>query len=224
MISLRLPDFANLSPSATGRWKLWALFSIVSLIAAIGTWLTGQYQIGRLDSLKGKYDQAVTNYAKCYGNAQSNSLERDLLESCKQAQIGTWLQTTDALRFDGPLTGNRVDVRLDVTKAFLDLNGREISECIQDEVEDRQFDIGSMTNTWAIILLLGSFCLAAWSWACAMGTMKRNKRNIYAETLASEDLGEEPPVTVEAQDVTSEEKKDAEGQSSASDSETRNNS
>lgn len=224
MISLRLPDFANLSPSATGRWKLWALFAVVSLVAAIGTWLTGQYQIGRLDSLKNKYDQPVTNYAKCYGNALNNSLERDLLESCKQAQIGTWLQTTDALRFDGPLTGNRVDVRLDATKAYLDLNGREIGECIQDEVEDRQFDIGSMTNTWAIILLLGSFCLAAWAWACAMGTLKRNKRNIYAETLASEDLGKEQPVTVEAEDISDENKSDAEEQSPTSDTEPRNNS
>ncbi len=196
---MRFPNSVILGTGITGRWKLWALFSFVSIIATIGTWLAGQYQIGKLDSLKTKYDSAITNYAKFYGDAPRNSLERDLLESCKQAQIGTWLQTTDALRFDGPLTGNRVDVRLDVTKAYIDLNGREISDCIQDEIEDRQFDIGSMTNTWAIILLLCSFCLSVWAWVCYIGTTRFTKsRNIYAETLAEAAEPVTEPATEEA--------------------------
>lgn len=193
MISMRLPPFLYAGTGFASRWKLWALFSFVSLVASVGTWFTGQYQIGQLDSLKGRYDQPVNNFAKYFGNAPGHSLERDLLEGCKQAQIGSWLQTTDALRFDGPLTGNRIDVRLDSEKAFLNLNGRELSDCIQDEVEDRQFDIGSMTNTWAIILLLASLCLAGWAWICHFGALgARKARNIYAETLAET---ESPPVT-----------------------------
>jgi hypothetical protein len=185
MISLQMPPSFHLGTGSTGRWKLWALFAFFAFVASFGTWITGQYQIGRLDSLKNKYDEPVNNYAKYYGDSPSNSLERDLLEGCKQAQIGSWLQTTDALRFDNPITGNRVGVRLDAAKAYVDLNGNELSDCIHDEVEDRQFDIGSMTNTWAIILLLLSFCLGAWSWVCRQGFIKQNKsRNIYAETLA----------------------------------------
>lgn len=168
-----------------GRWKLWALCACAALVASIGTWLTGQYQIGRLDSLKNRYDQPVSNYAKYYADCADQSLERDLLEGCKQAQIGTWLQTTEALSFDGPLTGNRVSVRLDPENAYIDLNGRELSECIQDEVEDRQFDIGSMTNTWAIVLMLAAFCLGVWAWVSRKGVVNAQKsRNIYAETLA----------------------------------------
>lgn len=185
MNSMQFPSFLDIGAGPTGRWKLWALFAVFTLVASIGTWITGQYQIGRLDSLKGKYEQPINNYAKYYGDSPNNSLERDLLEGCKQAQIGSWLQTTDALHFDNPITGNRVGVQLDATKAYIDLNGREMAECVHDEVEDRQFDIGSMTNTWAIILFLGSFCLAAWSWVCRQSTIKYNKgRNIYAETLA----------------------------------------
>ena len=186
MGSIQFPPFLELGASPTGRWKLWALFCFFALVASIGTWITGQYQIGRLDSLKNKYEQPINNYAKYYGDSPGNSLERDLLEGCKQAQIGSWLQTTDALRFDNPITGNRVGVQLDVTKAYIDLNGREMSDCIHDEVEDRQFDIGSMTNTWAIILLLFSFCLGGWAWICRQGQIKHSKgRNIYAETLAA---------------------------------------
>lgn len=205
---MQMPSFLDFGSGFHSRWKLWALFSFFSLMASMGTWITGQYQIGRLDSLKGKYDQAVTNYAKYYGDSPNNSLERDLLEGCKQAQIGTWLQTTDALHFDSPITGNRVGVRLDVTKAYVDLNGRELSDCIQDEVEDRQFDIGSMTNTWAIILFLSSFCLGVWAWFCRQGTIRASKaRNIYAETLAetadtinSQDSSESIP-TVESEEI-----------------------
>lgn len=164
-----------------GRWRLWAFLSAMTLVAAIGTWMSGQYQIGRLDSLKNKYSEPVQNYARMLGNAAPRSIEKDLLEGCKQAQIGTWLQTTDALRFDGPLTGNRVDVRLDPSKAYLDLNGREMAGCMQDEVEERQFDIGSMTNTWAVFLMLGSLCFGVWAAACFYGS--RRSRNIYAETL-----------------------------------------
>jgi hypothetical protein len=180
-------QFASLTMSSgfLGRWKLWALIAVTLMVAALGTWITGQYQIGRLDSLKNRYDQPITNYAKNYSETPENSLERDLLEGCKQAQIGTWLQTTDALRFDSPLTGNRVTVRLDVSKAFVDLNGREISECVQDEVEDRQFDIGSLTSTWAVILMLISVCMGGWAWICYQSFVQANKsRNIYAETLA----------------------------------------
>jgi len=185
MALIQFPSFLEIKTSPTGRWKLWALFCVSALVASIGTYITGQYQIGRLDSLKNRYEQPINNYAKYYGDSPGNSLERDLLEGCKQAQIGSWLQTTDALRFDNPITGNRVGVQLDVTKAYIDLNGREMSECVHDEVEDRQFDIGSMTNTWAIILLLFSFCLGGWAWICRQGQIKYNKgRNIYAETLA----------------------------------------
>jgi hypothetical protein len=197
MISMRLPSFLTLETGITGRWKLWVLFSFAALVAATGTWLAGQYQIGKLDSLKNRYDQPIANYARFFAGSPSHSLERDLLEGCKQAQIGSWLQTTDALRFDGPLTGNRVDVRLDINKAFVDLNGRELASCVQDEVEDRQFDIGSMTNTWAIILLLSSFCLGVWAWVCYVGvSVKYGKgRNIYAETLAETLETQEPIVT-----------------------------
>lgn len=200
MIQVQIPSFLNVKTDTTGRWRLWALFAFFSLVASVGTWITGQYQIGRLDSLKSKYDEPVGNYAKYYGDAPNNSLERDLLDGCKQAQIGTWLQTTDALKFDNPITGNRVGVKLDVTKAYIDLNGGEISGCVVDEVEDRQFDIGSMTNTWAVILMLFSFCLGAWSWVCRQGYIKNSKgRNIYAETLAgnTEDSFVEEPAQVE---------------------------
>jgi hypothetical protein len=182
----------------TGRWKLWAMFAVFALVSSIGTWITGQYQIGRLDSLKDRYDEPITNYAKYYGDSLDNSLERDLLEGCKQAQIGTWLQTTDALRFDGPLTGNRVGVRLDIARAYIDLSGAEISGCIRDEVEDRQFDIGSLTNTWSIILLLIAICLGVWSWICRHNYVEQKKgRNIYAETLAENALIEPEPTLEE---------------------------
>lgn len=195
MVIERFPlliSLMNKGGGLTGRWKLWAMFALFALVSAIGTWVTGQYQIGRLDSLKDRYSDPIINYAKYFGDSPDNSLERDLLEGCKQAQIGSWLQTTDALRFDGPLTGNRVGVRLDVSKAFVDLSGAEISGCIRDEVEDRQFDIGSLTNTWAIILFLVSICLGAWSWICRHNyTQQKKGRNIYAETLA-ETISNEP--------------------------------
>ncbi|MFA7276910.1 MAG: hypothetical protein WC043_08915 [Pseudobdellovibrionaceae bacterium] len=192
MLSYGSTLWTYLGRAPAGRWKLWALAAIIALIAGIGTWFAGQYQIGRLDTLKGNYEQPVANFAKNIGNAPVKSLERQLLEDCKQAQIGSWLQTTDALRFDGPLTGNRIDIRLDNSKAFLDLNGKEIATCIQDEVEDRQFDIGSMTNTWAILLLLLAFCLGIWSWICYIGAHPDHEsrleaeraRNVYAQTLA----------------------------------------
>lgn len=186
----------------TGRWKLWAMFAVFALVSSIGTWITGQYQIGRLDSLKDRYGEPITNYAKYYGDSLDNSLERDLLEGCKQAQIGTWLQTTDALRFDGPLTGNRVGVRLDIARAYVDLSGSEISGCIRDEVEDRQFDIGSLTNTWSIILFLIAICLGVWSWICRHNYVEQKKgRNIYAETLAENAMTEPEP---KLEDITPE--------------------
>lgn len=193
-VSPVLANLMNKVSGLTGRWKLWFMFALFTLVSSIGTWVTGQYQIGRLDSLKGRYSEPINNYSKYYGDSPENSLERDLLEGCKQAQIGTWLQTTDALRFDGPLTGNRVGVRLDIAKAFIDLNGREMSDCVQDEVEDRQFDIASLTNTWAIILFLISLCLGGWSWICRYNFVEQKRsRNIYAETLAEGALSESDP-------------------------------
>jgi len=201
MIPLNFPQLMNIGNGLIGRWKLWGLFAFFMLIASIGTWVTGQYQIGRLDSLKDRYEDPILNYARFYGDSPENSLEQDLLEGCKQAQIGSWLQTTDALRFEGPLTGNRVGVRLDVTKAFVDLNGREMSDCVRDDVEDRQFDIGSMTNTWAIILFLVSACMAAWTWLCRQNLLETGKgRNIYAETLA--EASEESIKSEKAQEVS----------------------
>ena len=185
-ISWHIPSLLTLGTSPIGRWKLWAFAATILFIATIGTWIAGQYQIGRLDSLKKRYEQPTQNFAKMISDCAPHSMERDLLDGCKQAQIGTWLQTTDALRFDGPLTGNRIDVRLDAERAYIDLNGKELSECVQDEIEDRQFDIGSMTGTWSVILLLASFSMGLWSWVCYVGNRRaaQKTRNIYAETLA----------------------------------------
>lgn len=172
-----------------GRWKLWAVFAFILLICACGTWVSGQYKIGRLDVLKNEYNEPVKNFAGSFGSADPHSLEYDLLDGCKQSQIGSWLQTTDALKFRGPITGNRIDVDLDAAKAHFDLNGKEISLCIQDDIEDLQFNIGSMVNTWAIILLLCSLSLALWSGVCFYARRMRQKevsRNLYAETLAAQ--------------------------------------
>lgn len=188
----RLPFLLTLGAGTPGRWRLWALFAFVALVAAFGTWISGQYKIGRLDVLKNNYDEPVQNFAGAFSNAQQHSLEHDLLEGCKQSQIGTWLQTTDALNFRGPVTGNRIEVSLDDSKAFLDLNGREISSCVQGDIEDLQFDIGSMVNTWAVVLLLLSFCLGVWAWVCYYAQHHKS-RNIYAETLAdTSDLAADP--------------------------------
>lgn len=150
--------------SGPRHWKIWALVAATVLVAAGGTWIAGQYKIGRLDSMRDRYDHPVTDYARAIARVKSSSMEADLLESCKQAQIGTWLQTTDAISFEAPASGNRVLVRLDPSKAYLDLNGTEMSNCISDEIENRQFDIGSMTNTWALVLFIISLGLGAWSW------------------------------------------------------------
>ncbi len=182
----RFPILLELGAGANGRWRLWALFAGVCLIASIGTWVSGQYKIGRLDALKSNYSDTVINYAKAFDRAPKHSLERDLLDGCKQTQIGTWLQTTDALNFRGPVTGNRVDVSLDPSKAYLDLNGRELASCVQSDIEDMQFDIGSMVNTWSVILLLVSFSIGVWSWICyaAQAANISRGRNVYAERLA----------------------------------------
>ncbi|GEM_PF-1259839 len=186
MLASRFPFLLDLGTGASGRWRLWALFAFVALVAAFGTWISGQYKIGRLDVIKNQYNAPVTNFASQLAVAQKHSLEFDMLQGCKQSQIGSWLQTTDALQFRGPITGNRIEVSLREDKAFLDLNGREISVCVQDDIEDMQFDIGSMVNTWSVVLVLISFCLGVWSWVCyyAQTTGERKARNIYAETLA----------------------------------------
>ncbi|HOO51299.1 MAG TPA: hypothetical protein PLK94_08445 [Alphaproteobacteria bacterium] len=181
----KYPFLIELGSGAAGRWKLWVLFSLVALVAAFGTWVSGQYKIGRLDALKNRYDQPIVNFAKSLSSSQKHTLEYDLLEGCRQNQIGTWLQTTDALHFRGPMTGNRIEVSLDDHKAFLDLNGKEISMCVQGDIEDLQFDIGSMVNTWAVVLLLLSFCIGVWAWVCYYSQVicAHTSRNVYAETL-----------------------------------------
>ncbi len=152
------------SVGGTRHWKIWAIAAAMIIVAAAGTWTAGQYRIGRLDALVNKYEQPVTDFALYASRARAQSLEADLLEGCKQAQIGTWLQTTDALEFIDPDSGNRIIVRLDPAKSHVELNGRELSVCVRDEIENRQFDIGSMTNTWAMVLLVLGMGLAAWSW------------------------------------------------------------
>lgn len=189
MWSFPIPSFKFADSTPAGRWKLWLLASLMTFVAALGTWGSGQYQIGRLDTLKGRYEAPVDDFAETRAKAPADSMEADLLEGCKQIQIGTWLQTTDALRFNDPISGNRIHVELAPDQAFLDLNGREIAACVSDEVENRQFDIGSMTNTWAVILLMVSVSFGAWAWICFSTARAKAHRNIYAETLA----GESPP-------------------------------
>lgn len=126
--------------------------------------MSGQYRIGRLDSLNNRYSQPISDYAHNIARVRPNSLEAELLEGCKQAQIGTWLQTTEALNFEDPATGNRIIVTLDPSRAHIDINGRELSSCVSDEIENRQYDIGSMTNTWALVLFILSLGMGAWSW------------------------------------------------------------
>lgn len=196
MWSIPIPSIKLSDSTPAGRWKLWLLASLMTLAAAVGTWGSGQYQIGRLDNLKGRYETPVEDFAVVMAKALPDSMEADLLEGCKQVQIGTWLQTTDALKFNDPISGNRIHVELAPDQAFLDINGREISSCVSDEVENRQFDIGSMTNTWAIILLMVSLSFGAWAWICFGASKAKARRNIYAETLADPDQmtrGEDTP-------------------------------
>jgi hypothetical protein len=136
------------------RYKVTVIISLVFLLAAIGTYIAGQYQIGKLNEVSGKYDTPVTDYAATVADAKPESVERDVLEACKQSQIGSWLQTTDALQFKDPISGNRIIVQLDPSLSFIDINGREVSNCVRDEIENRQFDISSMTNNWALLLLV----------------------------------------------------------------------
>ena len=141
-------------------WRLALIAGILLLIAAAGTFMSGQYRIGRLDVLIDRYSQPVTDFAHANSRARTGSMEADMLEGCKQAQIGTWLQTTDALKFKDPVSGNRIVVELVPGRDYIDINGREISGCVIDEIENRQFDIGSMTNTWAMCLLLMGLVLS----------------------------------------------------------------
>ncbi len=141
-------------------WKLAAIASVLLLVASGGTYMSGQYRIGKLDVLMDRYAVPVNDFAAANAKARTGSVEADLLEGCKQAQIGSWLQTTDALKFRDPVSGNRITVVLEPGRDFIDINGREISSCVSDEIEDRQFDIGSMTNAWALCLLLVALALA----------------------------------------------------------------
>jgi hypothetical protein len=154
MPDLSLNDRPNDRPTYFKRWRSTAIIASVLLLAGIGSWIAGQYQIGRLDNIVNQYNDPITDYASELASVEPQSVEYELLNSCKQSQIGTWLQTTDALLFKDPVSGNRVLVQLEAGKDFIDLNGKELVACISDEIENRQFNIGSMTNSWAIILML----------------------------------------------------------------------
>ena len=131
-----------------------AFLAAILLLAGVGSWIAGQYQIGRLDNIVSQYREPIADFAAEIAKVEPQSVEYELLDSCKQVQIGTWLQTTDALTFKDPLSGNRVLVTLEAGKDFIDLNGKELVSCISDEIENRQYNIGSMTNSWAIILIM----------------------------------------------------------------------
>lgn len=146
------------------HWKIWGAAALIVLAMATGTWMAGQYRIGRLDALLEHYQQPIMDFAQAMDRTRPQSLEAELLQGCKQAQVGSWLQTTDAIEFTDPVAGNRVVIRLDPNKAFIDLNGRELAGCVSDEIENRQFDIGSMTNTWALVLFVIGLGLSGWSW------------------------------------------------------------
>ncbi len=186
----------SMSPFATfsgpRHWKIWAVAAAMTLVAAGGTWVAGQYRIGRLDALLNKYEMPITDFARSVAQAKIGSMEADLLESCKQAQIGTWLQTTDALEFVDPASGNRIMVRLDPGKAQIDLNGRELSGCVSDEIENRQFDIGSMTNTWSLVLFVLGLGLGAWAWF----GWESWRRRVRAMTVVSEPATQSAPAEV----------------------------
>ena len=153
-----------------------AIASALFLVAALGTYISGQYRIGRLDSLINKYANPVTDFASANSRARQGTVEADLLEGCKQAQIGTWLQTTDALKFKDPISGNRIVVSLEPGRDYIDINGREISSCVTDEIENRQYDIGSMTNTWALCLMITGLIIAG---AAIGGYQKSRQPEIF---------------------------------------------
>lgn len=144
---------------------LLSLMSCILLFSSLGTWLTGRYQIVKLDDLKDRYWEPVKDFGATFANAsaQPQVLEKELLESCKQSQVGTWLQTTDALMFVDPIAGNRVLVRLDPGRSFIELNGKDISACVQDEIESRQFDISAQTSSWAVLLMVMGIFSAGWA-------------------------------------------------------------
>lgn len=181
------------------HWKIWAVAAAMILAAAAGTWIAGQYQIGRLDLLLKRYEQPIDDYAELASSARPQSLEADLLQGCKQAQVGTWLQTTDAIEFVDPDSGNRILVRVDPSKSHIDLNGRELSSCISDEIENRQFDIGSMTNTWALVMFVLGIGLGVWSW---FGWEAWRRREKFVAPVAQT---EPEPATVS--EIAAEEKK-----------------
>lgn len=139
--------------------------SFIMFSASLGTWLTGRYQIVQLDDLKDRYWTPVKDYGATFSAAaaQPKTLERDVLEGCKQSQVGTWLQTTDSLAFIDPIAGNKILVKLDPARAFVELNGRDLSSCVQDEIETLQYDIRSQTSSWSVLLLVLGVITAAWS-------------------------------------------------------------
>ncbi len=66
-----------------------AFLAAILLLAGIGSWITGQYQIGRLDNIVNQYREPITDFAAEIAKADPQSVEYELLDSCKQVQIGT---------------------------------------------------------------------------------------------------------------------------------------
>ncbi len=179
-MALFQPSFGTQTQPSRSLISLLALLSCLLFFASLGTWLAGRYQIVKLDDLKDRYWEPVTDYGSTFAMAaaQPQMLERDLLDGCKQSQIGTWLQTTDALGFIDPIAGNRVLVRLDPSRAFVELNGRDISGCIQDEIENLQFDIGSQTSSWAVFLLVMGAVSTLWTTYLLWALYRYNRRTV----------------------------------------------
>ncbi len=93
------------------------------------------------------------------------------------------MQTTDALTFRDPLSGNRILVQLEAGKDFIDINGKELVSCISDEIENRQFNIGSMTNSWAMILIM----VGALAGVIAVFFRRRMHENLFEGTGLDDD-------------------------------------
>ena len=173
-----MADFIPERPTYFKRWRSTACVSAVLLLIGVGSWVAGQYQIGKLDNIANQYREPITDFANEINKVKNDTIEYELLNSCKQSQIGTWLQTTDALSFKDPVSGNRILVQLEAGKDFIDLNGKELVSCISDEVENRQFNIGSMTNSWAIILIM----LGVIAGALAFMFRRKMFDNLYGTT------------------------------------------
>jgi hypothetical protein len=176
----------------TKKWRQVAIIACVSFLASVGTWMSGQYQVGRLDGLIEEFSRPVEDYAASYADTKEASLERDLMEACKQVQIGTWLQTTDSIRFKDPISGNRFLVQLDPEKSYMDLNGKELSTCMTDEIENKQFDIRSLTNSWSVILMILTLLLGGWAWYAWRYRLEESKSQLVEDASLSESNSSSP--------------------------------